>query len=201
VPRGVIEDIIGVARRTPSWCNTQPWHLHVTSGAATDRFRTGLAASWAGDPQLHTDFAFPEAYEGVYLDRRRASGWQLYEALGVEKGDRAASGREMLRNFELFGAPHAAIVTTPESLGVYGAVDCGLFVQSFLLAAHSHGVAAVPQAALASHSHFVRDHFGMASDRRVLLGISFGYPDTEHPANSYRTPRRATDDVVTWTEA
>lgn len=201
VPRDVIESIVDVARRTPSWCNTQPWHVHITSGAATDRFRTDLTASWADDPQLHSDFPFPESYEGAYLDRRRASGWQLYEALGVAKGDRSASGREMLRNFELFGAPHAAIVTTPESLGVYGAVDCGLFVQSFLLAAHSHGVAAVPQAALASHSHFVREHFDMPADRRVLLGISFGYPDLDHPANSYRTPRRSTDDVVTWAEA
>lgn len=201
VARDVIEDIVDIARRTPSWCNTQPWQLHVTSGAVTDRFRAGLAASWAADPQLHTDFPFPESYEGEYLERRRASGWQLYEALGIAKGDRAASGREMLRNFDLFDAPHAAIVTTPESLGVYGAVDCGLFVQSFLLAAHSQGVAAVPQAALASHSPFVREFFGMPADRRVLLGISFGYPDPDHPANSYRTTRRDVGDVMTWVEA
>ncbi|OBB27159.1 nitroreductase [Mycolicibacterium peregrinum] len=201
VPRDVIDQIIDIARRTPSWCNTQPWHLHVTSGPATDKFRTSLADSWAGDPRLHTDFEFPASYEGDYLERRRASGWQLYEALGVERGDRAASAREMLRNFEFFGAPHVAIVTAPASLGVYGAVDCGLFVQSFLLAAQSYGVAAVPQAALASHSHFIREHFDLPSDRKVLLGISFGYPDMDHPANSYRTPRRAVEDVVTWTEA
>ncbi|MGN7780663.1 nitroreductase [Mycolicibacterium sp. 22603] len=201
VPRAVIEQIVDIARRTPSWCNTQPWHLHITSGAATDTFRTSLAQSWAADPQLHTDFEFPATYEGEFLERRRASGWQLYEALGVEKGDRAASAREMLRNFEFFGAPHVAIVTAPDSLGVYGAVDCGLFVQSFLLAAQSYGVAAVPQAALASHSHFIRSHFDLPADRRVLLGISFGYPDPDHPANSYRTPRRAVEDVVTWAEA
>ncbi|MCV7431604.1 nitroreductase [Mycolicibacterium bacteremicum] len=201
VPRAVIEQIVDIARRTPSWCNTQPWHLHITSGPATDTFRTSLVQSWAADPQLHTDFEFPATYEGEYLERRRASGWQLYEALGVEKGDRAASAREMLRNFEFFGAPHVAIVTAPASLGVYGAVDCGLFVQSFLLAAQSYGVAAVPQAALASHSHFIRAHFDLPADRRVLLGISFGYPDPDHPANSYRTPRRAVEDVVTWAEA
>ncbi|BBY73192.1 nitroreductase [Mycolicibacterium parafortuitum] len=201
VPREVIEKIIDIARRTPSWCNTQPWHVHITSGPATDTFRAGLVESWAGDPQLHTDFQFPTDYVGEYLDRRRASGWQLYEALGVEKGDRVASAREMLRNFELFGAPHVAIVTAPESLGVYGAVDCGLFVQSFLLAAQSYGVAAVPQAALASHSHFIRGHFALSDERRVLLGISFGYPDPDHPANSYRTPRASVEDVVTWAEA
>lgn len=201
VPRQVIEQVVDIARRTPSWCNTQPWHLHVTSGAATERFRAGLAQSWADDPQLHTDFEFPATYEGEFLERRRASGWQLYEALGVVKGDRAASAREMMRNFELFGAPHVAIVTAPVSLGVYGAVDCGLFVQTFLLAAHSYGLAAVPQAALASHSHFIREHFELPADRRVLLGISFGYPDPQHPANSYRTPRRAVEDVVTWAEA
>ena len=51
----------------------------------------------------------------------------------------------MLKNYELFDAPHVAIVTTEANLGVYGAVDCGLFVQTFLLAAESLAVAAVPR--------------------------------------------------------
>ena len=32
------------------------------------------------------DVPFPPSYEGVYRHRRRVSGWQLYEALGVERG-------------------------------------------------------------------------------------------------------------------
>ncbi|MFZ0140221.1 MAG: hypothetical protein WAL70_03985 [Aeromicrobium sp.] len=60
----------------------------------------------------------------------RESGWQLYDAVGVAKGDREASALQMLRNFEFFGAPHAAIITTDAELVVYGAIDCGLSSRS-----------------------------------------------------------------------
>ena len=35
----------------------------------------------------------------------------------------------------------------------------------------------------------VRKHFGLGDDRRVVCGISFGFPDTDHKVNSYRTSR------------
>ena len=89
---------------------------------------------------------------------------------------RSASAEQAAKNFELFGAPHVAIVTTETALGVYGAVACGLYVQSFLLAAQSLGVGAIPQAALAIDSTFVREYFDLPDTRRVVCGISFGWP-------------------------
>jgi nitroreductase len=58
----------------------------------------------------------------------------------------------------------------------------------------------VPQAALAFHSAVVRQHLGMSDDRRVVCGISFGYPDREHKVNSYRTSRAGLGDVATFVE-
>ncbi|MFD6061913.1 nitroreductase [Rhodococcus wratislaviensis] len=198
VPKAVITSILDTARRAPSWCNTQPWHLHIAEAEATNRFRAALAEHVGQAPAENPDIPFPEAYEGVYQERRRASGWQLYESVGIAKGDRVASARQMMRNFELFDAPHVAIVTTEAKLGTYGAVDCGVFVNSFLLAAHGHGVGAIPQAALASQAPFIREFFDIPEGRQVLLGISFGYPDVDHPINSYRTERQSSDEVVTW---
>ncbi|HBS50007.1 MAG TPA: nitroreductase [Rhodobacteraceae bacterium] len=197
VPRAVIEKIVATARRVPSWCNAQPWQMTITSGAETERFRDAMAArAQAGghDP----DLPFPEGYSGVYRDRRRACGWALYEAVGVEKGDRAGSAREMMKNFSLFGAPHAAIVTSPAELGAYGALDCGGFVTGFTLAAKSLGVDTIPQAALAGFSPFLRDWFDLPEDRPVLCAISFGYGDPEHPANAFRTERAEVGDIVDW---
>jgi nitroreductase len=202
VPRPVIERVLSLAQRSASWCNTQPWQVIVTSGSGTARFRTALAqhARDAG-ADIAPDFDRPPQYEGVYKERRRESGWQLYEAVGVERGDRKASARQAFQNYQLFGAPHAAIITTDARQGVYGAVDGGLYVGTFLLAAHSLGIATVAQAALAMYSPFVRDYFDIPDDRKVLLGISFGYPDLAHPANGYRTNRAALDEVVTWADA
>ena len=65
---------------------------------------------------------------------------------------RPPHAKQALENFNFFGAPHVAIITTDEALGVYGAVDCGGYVTSFMLAAQALGVATVPQAALAFHA-------------------------------------------------
>jgi nitroreductase len=195
----VITRILGIAQRTPSWCNAQPWQVVITKGAATERFRAALGAYVAKNPPA-PDIATPREYRGIYLERRRACGFQLYEAAGVARGDREASAKQGFENYRFFGAPHVAIITTDEALGTYGAVDCGAYVNNFLLAAQSLGVASIPQAALASHSKFVHEHFRLGNDRLIVCGISFGYEDHTHKTNRFRTSRAALDEVVTWVE-
>ncbi|MFT4193170.1 nitroreductase [Ottowia sp.] len=196
VPEDVIRGIVDVARGTASWCNTQPWDLVVTSGERTERFREALMDQVRRHPEPQTDFPFPDGYQGVCLERRRRSGLQLQEALGIGRGDKDRRDAQSFENFRLFGAPHVAIVTVPQALGTYGAVDAGGFVCAFLLSAQAHGVATTPQAALAMQSRFIRAYFGMPDDRRVVCGISFGYADQAHPVNGYRTERAGVDDIL-----
>jgi hypothetical protein len=40
--------------------------------------------------------------------------FQLYNALNIARGDKSAYARQALENFNFFGAPHVAIVTTDE---------------------------------------------------------------------------------------
>lgn len=195
VPRDVIEKLLTTAQRTPSWCNTQPWHVTVTSGDATDALREVLFTT---DEGYGVDFDFPTAYTGVHQERRRESGWQLYGAVGIQKGDREASTAEGMKNFALFGAPHVAIITTEADLGVYGAIDCGLYIDSFLLAAQGLGLGACAQAALAARSPLLHERFGIPDTRKVVCGISFGYADESHPTASYRTSRAGLAEAVTW---
>ncbi|MCR9127427.1 MAG: nitroreductase [Rhodobacteraceae bacterium] len=197
VPDETIERIVALARRVPSWCNAQPWQVEITRGAETDRLRTALQAAVAEGVQ-QPDLAWPSGYSGIYQERRRTCGWQLYEAVGVQKGDRAGSARQMMQNFALFGAPHVAIVTSPAELGPYGAMDSGGFVTAFTVAAQALGVATIAQAALASYAPLLHRHFGIGADRLVLCGISFGYADPDHPANGFRTSRADVGDIVTW---
>jgi len=197
--RPAIERILSLAQRSASWCNAQPWQVHVLSAEATARARQDLLRFVEEHP-AQPDIAFPEAYVGVYSARRRECGWALYAAVGVQRGDRAGSARQTHENFRFFGAPHLAIVSTDASLGTYGAVDCGAFVSNFMLAAQSTGVASIAQAALAAYSPFWRERLQLDEDRRVLCGISFGYEDTTHPANAFRTSRAGLDEVMTWVD-
>ncbi|MDQ2733408.1 MAG: nitroreductase [Pseudomonadota bacterium] len=199
VPRPVIELILREAQRTASWCNAQPWQVTVVSGASVDSLREALLEC-AKTETAAPDLDWPREYRGVYQDRRRVCGWGLYEAVGVVKGDRAASARQADQNYAMFGAPHVAIVSTDEALGTYGAVDCGAFVSNFMLLAASLGVATVAQAALSAHPRVLRERLGISSERLILCGISFGYADESHPANRFRTERARPAEVVTWRE-
>tara|TARA_R110000764_G_scaffold8477_9_gene28517 strand:- start:18141 stop:18824 length:684 start_codon:yes stop_codon:yes gene_type:complete len=197
VDRATIETIVATAQKVPSWCNAQPWQVTISSGAATDSFREALYAH-AMSATPAPDLDWPEKYQGVYLDRRRACGFQLYNAVGIEKGDRPAGAKQMMENYRLFDAPHVALVTAPKELGPYGAMDSGGFVAAFTLAAAALGVATVPQAAIAAYAPMVRDHFRLPDDRNLLCAISFGYADDDHPANSFRTERATPADVIDW---
>ncbi|CUJ85486.1 putative oxidoreductase [Ruegeria denitrificans] len=197
VPKDQIEQILTSAARVPSWCNAQPWHVSVTSGAETERFRAAMQAEAAAGTPC-PDIPFPTSYSGVYQDRRRACGWALYQAVGVKRGDRSASTQQMIQNFSLFGAPHCAIVSSPTELGAYGALDCGGFITAFSLAAQALGIATIPQAALATYSPFLRRYFDIPEDRLILCAISFGYADTDHPANGFRTDRADLSEIVNW---
>ena len=198
VPRETIEQVLKVAQRTASWCNSQPWQVIIASGEAKEAFRKLIYGEAASGAPHDSDFPFPREYLGVYLDRRRESGFQLYNTLGIPRGDKAGYARQALENYNFFGAPHVAIVHSDEPLGVYGAIDCGAYVSNFLLAAQALGLGTIPQAALARHSGLIRKHFGLGEDRRVVCGISFGYADRDHRANSYRTTRAKIPDSVTF---
>ncbi|MGF6637354.1 nitroreductase [Paraburkholderia sp. MM6662-R1] len=200
VSRDVIRRILETAQRTASWCNAQPWQVHVMSGEPLESLRSDLMARASANLAPSPELDWPREYRGVHQTRRRESGWALYRATGVQKGDREAAARQGRENFRLFGAPHLAIVCSDDSLGTHGVMDCGAWVSNFLLAATAVGVSAIAQAALASWPDILRKHLDIGAENRIICGISFGFEDTEHAANSFRTSRAPIDDVVAWVE-
>lgn len=199
VPRATIVRILELAGRAPSWCNVQPWHLSIIEGERLKGLSERLLAHVQDHPDA-PDFDFPTGYTGPHQARRRECGFQLYESVGVARGDREASRRQALENFRFFGAPHVAILTSPAELGTFGAIDCGGFVTAFLLAAKSLGVDTIPQAAIAGFPDFFRSELGLGAERKLICAISFGYGDESHPANGFRTSRAAVDEIATWVD-
>src|ERR1700716_2378183 len=196
VSRETIDHVLTVSQPPAAWCNSQPWQVLIASGEAKERFRKLIYAEAASGAEDSHDFTPPREYLGVYLERRRESGFQLYNTLGIARGDKAAYARQALENYNFFGAPHVAVIHTDEALGIYGAIDCGAYVGNFLLAAQALGLGTIAQAALARHSGLIRRHFKLDDTRRVVCGISFGFPDLDHRINSYRTSRASIADTV-----
>ncbi|MBU2980805.1 nitroreductase [Lentibacter algarum] len=197
VKRDLIEQIVHTARRSPSWCNAQPWQLTITTAEETAKLGKALYEH-ASQNTMQPDLPWPEGYSGAYKARRFTCGMQLYDALDIGRTDKPARAAQMLENFRFFGAPHVAIVTSPRELGAYGALDAGGFVTAFTLAAQASGVASIAQAAPAGYAPFLRNYFGLSDDKLVLCAVSFGYADEAHKANSFRTERATTDEIIDW---
>jgi nitroreductase len=194
IPHDIVGQLFETAQLSASWCNTQPWQVVLASGQAARAF----AAAYRVELQQSdacSDLPFPE-YDGIYQERRRDCGLQLYASLGIDRGDRAASRRQAEKNYEFFGAPHIAIITTDGSLGTYGAVDCGGYVANLLCIAQSLGLGAIAQGALASHSQFVRRYFQIDDTRRVVCGFAFGYRNPASAVNQFSTDRATLAQVV-----
>ena len=121
-----LTDLFTTAQRTASWCNTQAWGVHLLGGEPLADFGKQLTEHVAERPaDLSPDVPLPAQYVGAFAERRRGAGYALYESLGIERSDHAARTAQMLRNFDGFGAPHLAVMTSDRDHGVYGAVDCG----------------------------------------------------------------------------
>ncbi|MCW5621562.1 MAG: nitroreductase family protein [Burkholderiales bacterium] len=202
VSEHVLARILELAQCAPSWCNTQPWQLIITRGAGTERLRHALYAARSGVPAM-CPTSFPLAYEGVYRERRKICGVQLYQSVGIGREDRDAAAEQSLENFRFFGAPHLAILPPRRSSAcTEGCSTAKLYIQkSFMLAAVDSGVQCIAQAALAAYAPFVRACLDIPESRRVVCGISFGYADSAAPINTYRTHRTGIDQVVRFLDA
>jgi nitroreductase len=191
-----IENLLSLAQRAPSDCNTQAWKTYVLSGEPLEALRTQLYDHVMGSGPNSYDLAPIGQYSGVWLERRRACGWSLYEAVGIQKGDRVASRNQALENFRFFGAPHLAVITSEASLGERGVFDAGIYLGFFLLAAQALQIAAVPQAAVSHYTDLLRRAFGIPAESRIISVVAFGEEDRMHPANSFRTTRADLSEAV-----
>lgn len=197
VSRKIIEDILSTAQKIPSWCNAQPWTVTICSGKILNNLSNKLLEA-ADKGKTNSDIPFPVKYEGIYRERRKECGLQLYNSVGIEKGDHHKAKLQMHENFKFFGAPHAAIITSEKLLGEYGMIDCGAYITAFTLAAAAQNINTIPQAAIASFSSIVRNTLKISANKTIICAISFGYEYPNHPINRFRTSRSNISETTLW---
>ena len=206
VDRGVIEDILGVARRAPSGTNHQPWKVYVLTGAARDSLSAKVCAAHdavyadpALAPQFKEDFDYyPEKWVPPYIDRRRENGWGLYGLLGIARGEKGKMHAQHQRNYVFFDAPVGLMFTMDTILGRGSIMDIGMFLQNIMVAARARGLHTCPQAAWDEFAAIVKPHIGAGENERLLCGMSLGYADVDAHVNTFHTPREAVEGFTTW---
>ena len=188
VPRDVIIEALALAQQSPSNCNVQPWEVFIASGAVRDRLRSSLIAA-VEEGISPTSSAAMDSFIDDHRKRQVACAVEMYSKMGIGRGDSAGRMRALLRNYELFDAPHVAIVCMRKEFGVGVALDVGMWVQTFMLALWSRGVGSCAQASLRLYPELIAEQLGVPPELAILCGISFGYEDSSVPANNTRQPR------------
>ncbi len=195
VEQAKLDVLFTTSLRTPSWKNSQPWQVHVVTGAKRTRLAQLLTeAAIAGN--LKPDITWPASYPADAKRRMFDLGMKIYGVAGIDRKDKAARDQFMVDNFKFFDAPVAVFITSNFEMNYYVGIDIGCYLQSLMLLAREHGLGTCPQAALSAAPDVVRSELHIPEDQKLLVGLSLGYPLAEPELNRYHTPREPLGEKV-----
>jgi|SRR5689334_10163752 len=197
LPRERLVELFAAAQHAPSWCNVQPWRVVVTEPPRTAELAEALLAA-ARTAIPHAEVPFPLDYPSPHKEHRVACGKALYQAMGIARDDKLGRYEAWLRNYALFDAPHAAVVSCDRRLGPYAYVDVGVWLGYVLSAAAVLGIDTCPMASVAAYPEPLRRLLPIAETDVILFGIALGRADESAPANACRTTREPVSANVTF---
>lgn len=191
VPREVIEEILSVAKWSPSSMNTQPWHVHVVTGEPLERIRRGNTDNMVKGVPPKRDFPMKEAYEGIHRKRQVDIAIQLFDAMGIARDDKERRTDWVMRGFRQFDAPVSLVLTYDKYLepAAISQFNLGALSHAIVLAAWERGLGTVINGQGIMQSAVVREHAGIPDDQNIMICIALGYPDEDFVANSVKSVR------------
>lgn len=195
IDRNTLNKIFAAALRAPSWANTQPWEIHVASGAPLERLRQAYVRNLRDNVTRTPDLAAPKEWPTAHARRMEVLRSERTALL-----DRACPDKNALRemNFQFFYAPTVAYICMDRSLTPWSIFDLGLVAQSIMLAACHYGVDSATAVSLVAHPDLIRRELGIGDELLIIIGIALGHADASHPQNQYRSDRRAIGEAVTF---
>jgi nitroreductase len=198
IPEEILNKILKAASNSPSYTNTQPWEVAVVCGEKRDELRKILYDLASQKAKTHPDIPVPTGWPQEHEARARDHGARRLAALGVERVAETEREKLGLMNFEFYGAPCAIFLFMEGSLNEWSIFDMGLFAQNLILAAHSFGVGNCLQASITNYAPEIKKLLGVSQSKKLIIGISLGYPDNEAKLNTYRAVKQKSEEFVKW---
>ena len=196
IDKDTLKELFDAAKWTPSSKNTQPWKVAVVSGQKKIDLMQKLLQAYENGEKTRMEYDYDGGkLEGEMKQRAIDCGKALYGALGIERGDKEKRIEQWKQNYVSFGSPSVIFIFKNEDAGLSSYIDCGMLIQSIMLAATDLGLATCSQASLGQYPDIVKREVGF-DYYTLVCGIAIGYEDTNALVNNYRTARQSTDDFV-----
>jgi nitroreductase len=194
----ILRNIMQLAGRSASFTNTQPWEVAIATGKTRDTLAARLYEAAASGVRGHSDVPYPRDWPEAAAARAQVHNTRRFETLGIAREDKVRREQVRINNFTLFGAPCAMFIFMDEGYGPWSTMDMGIFLQSIALAALGHGLGTCFQASLANYPDIVKEALDIEPHKKLLVGLSIGYPDLEAPLNAYHSARMEVDEFTRW---
>ncbi len=195
VPQSDIEEILDIARYSPSSSNLQPWGTIVVTGEAKQAVSDlAIKAFKAQAPSEEGDFPiYPKDLPQKYQDRRAGVGKGMYELMGIERDDMAARMNWVIDNYNFYGAPAGIFFTIDRLHGRNQWASLGMFMQTVCLVAQAKGYATCMQEIWAQVRDSVHKQLSLDENEVIYSGMALGKADMSVPVNTLRTEREPVD--------
>jgi nitroreductase len=214
IPEELLHQIITDALTAPSWSNTRPFKIASATGEIKEQISAEFLARWEVLSKFRNGniltkllvllkrYGLPTSnrllirpYVRELKPRAERVGKELYEWIGIPRGDKISRDQQWGRNYAFFGAPTSLFVFIHKSLGVFAGSDAGLMMQNLILSAHARGIGTCLQGAVIIWDDVVREKFDVSDDYRLLCGVALGYP-SDAKVNRFEAHRLAPEDVL-----
>lgn len=198
ISQELLREIIALANRAPSSMNTQPWHLHVLTGAPLEQVRKGNTERMLNGTPPNREIEDYAAYEGEHRKRQIEIAVQLFEAMGIERHDAERRQDWVMRGFRQFDAPVSIVICFDKTLlnNTIAHFDTGAMTYGLVLAAWSKGLGAVINGQGIMQSPVVREVAKIPDDQVILTCVALGWPNDDFVANSVVSRRRPIENTT-----
>ena len=204
VPTETIKEVLEIATRSPSSVNSQPWEFFIVKGEKLDQLKSRCVGQVRQGIGPAPDVPLPDktrgdmGLQGVYRKRQVVLGVSMFKLLGIAKGDRKAIMDYMESMYRFFDAPAVVIIAVDKVLQLsYPLIDIGALIQTIALAALEFDLGTCIMRAIADYPDLVREVVGVPESKYVIIGMTIGYPDWDHPINTFQSERDPLEDLLT----
>jgi len=192
VDDSLIKELLEKTSRSASGGNLQPWQIYVINGDTMNSFHK-FQSEWT-EPETPAYAIYPENLKEPYKTSRYEVADDMYSLLGIAREDKEERFKQVLKNYEFFGAPAAFFCFVDRQMGRPQWSDLGMFLQTFMLLAREAGLDTCPQEAWAMKQESVTAFVEAADELMLFCGMAIGYQDESEKVNELKTSRRPVED-------
>ena len=196
VHQKVIKELLKKSARAANGGNLQPWKIFVLN---EDSMKSFLKFQLDfNEPETSAYDIYPHKLKEPYRTSRFELGEQMYSLLGIGREDKEGRIKQVMKNFEFFGAPAAIFCFVDKQMGPPQWSDLGMFLQTFMLLATEAGIDTCAQEAWSMKQESVSSFVRADAEDMLFCGLAIGYRDKEAVINRLRSERRPLNEWATF---